>query len=260
MEDVQANIESRDSDLDVDEQADFNTLRADDTDTETVTFSVPDDLTNDDYDVDVTLVGTDENGARHGDHWLFTLDIEVPRDEVTITNFELMSDTISCNENRVSLDITLENTGRDDQDDISIFVDSSKLDLMESVYNIQLDEADSTTKTFDLTLPKNLTPGNYFIQIIANVNSDDETDREAAQLTVETCQPQQPPVTPPEEEDQEDTTDVNVIQVPPTGGVIYGKPTQTDFFSSSAYIVLLGVLIIVGFLLFLILLVVLLKR
>jgi len=156
IEDVEVTVESRDSDLDVDEDIDFDTIRADRNDMEQLSFEIPDDIDEDDYDIEMFLTGTDENGARHGDYWTFTLDVEVPDNELVISSYDLFPSQIDCNVNKVTLSVTLENTGTSDQDRGAILIESARLDIKESIYRIEIDSEDRITKTFDLALPDDL--------------------------------------------------------------------------------------------------------
>ncbi len=252
IEDIEVEIR-QDDDLDWDETIDFGRIRPDDEDIKSETLQIDDDVDDDDYEVEMWVTGYDENGARHGEYWTFEVEVEVPRDEVSIEDYDLFPSTISCNKD-ASLTVTIKNTGSDDQDEVSIFLESSKLDIKQSIYHIELDEGDRTSKTFDLDIPNDIEPGQYFIQIIANVDHSEESDRDAARLVIQECQPYDE-----DEEDEEDDI-FQIIDVPPTSGVIYGTPKQTDFFDSSAYVLLLAVLVFIAILMFVLLLAVLLKK
>jgi len=262
IDNIDAKIESQDSDIDVDEDLSFGSIGADNDDSDSVSFSVPDDISDANYDIDLWMTGEDENGALHGDSWTFTLEVNVISDQVDITSFDLFPDTLSCNNRRTTLSVTLKNTGSSDQDEVSIFIDSSKLDIKDSVYNIVVDESETVTRTFDLTVPGDLNPGTYFIQIVANVNSDEETDRQSANLIVESCDKPGVPVNPGTNTTQPPVntgnTEVKVVEVPPTSGVIYGKPKQESTSAMSAWFI--AALFAIAILLFVILVVVLLRK
>jgi archaellum component FlaF (FlaF/FlaG flagellin family) len=264
IEDVSVTLNSKDSDMDVDEDVDFSTINSDDSDEEKVSFSVPDDIDDGDYDFEMYVTGNDENGARHGEYIKFSFNVDVLRDEVKISTFSLSPETLECTEKQATLSITLENTGRDDQESVSVIIESAKLDVKESIYKIALDEADRTTKTFDIKIPDKTAAGQYFIQIIANVNNNDETDRQSATLVIKPCKPAVvTPVEPPKNnvDTPKSNTDVNIIEMPPATGVIYGTPkTEKGFFDSNEYVMLLGGIFAVALLLFVILIVVLLRK
>jgi hypothetical protein len=237
-------------------------MRSGDEDTETLSFDIPDDVDDDDYDFELFVVGTDENGARHGDHLEFTLTVEVPRDEVLISSATVSPSELSCLARKASLRVSIENTGTDDQDRAAILIDSPRLDLKQSIYNIVLDEGDLETKTFDLILPNDVEPGVYYITVIANYDNTKESDRQSATLVIKECVTEpvddEEDVTPDEDEDD---SNVEVITIPPTTGLVIGEDKEKDsFLNSEAYVLLLAGVFIVALLMFFILIVLLLKR
>ncbi len=255
IEDVEVEFEPDDSDFD-DESIDFNDVNADDTDTETFSFSVPDDVDDSTYEFEMWVTGTDENGARHGEYMTFRLEVDVPRDEVTITDAYLSPSSIDCDDRHTTLRVTIENTGRDDQSKASIFVTSTKLDIKQSVYNIDVDEGDTASKTFDLRLEDDVTPGQYTITVTSNYDNSDESDIDSVTLTVKECKT----VVPDDDDDDDSNTDVNVIEVPPSTGVIYGDEKEPSFFESNQYLLMLGGLFLVALFMFFILIVAILRK
>jgi hypothetical protein len=265
IEDITVRIESTDSDLDVDEEMDFGYISANDDDTDSVSFYVPDDIDDGTYGMEMWLTGVDENGARHGERLKFYLRVEVPNDEVLIKNFDLIPGTLSCNDRSATLTVTLENTGSDDQDRASLFIESTKLDIKQSVYNILLDSGDTVSKTFEIDVPDDISPGTYFIQMIANVQINKETDRQAAQLVVRDCQPSTGGNGQTDGQTGGQATGgtgsgISVITIPPTGGVIYSTPKKQSFFDTTEYILLLAMLFFIALVLLLILIVVMVRK
>jgi hypothetical protein len=261
IEDIELELSPENSDFD-DDSTDFNDMRSGDEDTETLSFDIPDDVDDDDYDFELFVVGTDENGARHGDHLEFTLTVEVPRDEVLISSATVSPSELSCLARKASLRVSIENTGTDDQDRAAILIDSPRLDLKQSIYNIVLDEGDLETKTFDLILPNDVEPGVYYITVIANYDNTKESDRQSATLVIKECVTEpvddEEDVTPDEDEDD---SNVEVITIPPTTGLVIGEDKEKDsFLNSEAYVLLLAGVFIVALLMFFILIVLLLKR
>ncbi len=254
IEDVDIELEPDDNDFDDDSDS-ISRLRARDDDIVTLSFDVPDDIDDDSYDFELWVTGEDENGARHGEFWTFTLEVDVPRDEVIISDYNLNPSSLECDDSSATLSVRLENIGRDDQSKVSIFIESTRLDIKQSVYHIDLDEGDSISKTFALRLPDDVEPGQYFIQIIANVDNNEETDRDAATLIVRECRDDTPV-----DDDDDDQTEIKIIEVPPTAGVIYSSEKDDSFFDSNGYVMLLAVLFFIALLLMFILLVVLLRK
>ena len=217
-------------------------------DVESLSFDVPDDVKEDDYDFDIYVTGDDENGARHGEFWTFTLEVEVPDDEITITDAYVNPSRIDCDVKHVTLKVEIENSGTDDQRKAAIEIDSPRLDLQDSIYNIDIDEGDSDTKTFDISLPDDVDPGTYFITVSSFYDNNKESDVDSVQLIVEECYEE--PVVDDDidwEEEEEDNTEVNIIEVPPSTGVIVGEEKEASFFESGSYTLLLGGLFLIAF-------------
>ena len=262
INDITVELEPDQSDFDV-YSADFSDLGSDSTDTETLSFSVPDDVSKDDHDFDLYVTGTDENGALHGDTLTFTLEVDVPRDEVTITDAYINPSSIDCDIRHVTLKVSLENTGTDDQNRAAIEIDSSRLDIKESLYNIELDEGDKITKSFELSLPDDVEPGSYYVTVDSFYDNSKESDTASAQLIIRECVDD----TIPNDEDidwedpeDDSNTEVNIIEVPPSTGVIVGEQKEPSFFESNSYTLLLGFLFIIALLMFFIMLIVILKK
>ena len=256
IEDIELEFEPDDGDFDS-ESFDFNDLKADDSDTDSFSFSVPDDADDKKYDFEIWVTGEDQFGALHGEYLVFTLEVEVEDDEVTIDDLVLTPSSLSCEQTHFTLKVYLENTGQDDQDEVSLWVDQEELDIGEDVYDLELDEGDRLTRSFDLTIPEGTEPGNYFIQVTANVDDDEETDLDYATLTIRECEED---IDFPDEDEDDSNTDVNIIEIPPGQGVIVDEEKEPSFFETPQYILLLGGVFLVILLMLFILVVVLLKR
>jgi len=250
--DVDLELESDDSDMDIDESESFD-VDSDDQVTETFTFSIPDDIDEDDYNVELRMVAEDENGALHGEFLEFSLKVDVPKDNIEIKDLEVMPEYLSCERRSFTLDVTLKNTGSRDQDEVSIFVESSELDIAEEIFDMSVDEGDTETKSFGLMISKDATPGVYYLKVIANVDNDEETDRDAIRVTVEDC-PDEDDYVPPVIDDDDDD-----VIVPPTGNVIYGEPKEDSFFDSKEYVMILGAIFVLALIMLFVLIVVLVK-
>lgn len=265
IEDIELEFEPDDSDWD-DETIDYNDLGAEKEDTESFSFTVPDDIDEDDYDFELWVIGTDENGALHGEWMQFTLEVVVPDDDISITDAYFSPSTVECGINHITLKVMIENTGTDDQSKAAIEIDSPRLDLQDSIYNIDIDEGDSETYTFDISIPEDTEPGTYYVTVETFYNNNDESNLASVSLIVEDCQEDYVDDEDIDwEEDETDTednsnTDVNIIEVPPSTGVIVGEEKEPSFFESNAYTLLLVALFLVALLMFFIMLIVLLRK
>ncbi|MBU0758294.1 MAG: hypothetical protein KKF44_09570 [Nanoarchaeota archaeon] len=264
INDIEANVQV--DDLDVDEDFNFGDLNSDDTDEDTVTFSIESDADDGNYDLYVYVIGEDDNGALHGERREVTFEITKESHEITITNYEFSPTTLDCDETYVSVEVTLENTGKKDESKVTLDIVQDKLDILETVNRIDLDSGDDIRKTFSINLPKDTKPGSYYFDIIAFYDDDEETDRVSEKITVRECSTA--PATPvdnyPDYPDDTTSGDVVVEYIPPTQDVIYGQPGRTEDIvktpSSNMYVLLLVLGIIIVIVLILILFAMLLKK
>ncbi|MEM2131610.1 MAG: hypothetical protein QXR96_03730, partial [Candidatus Woesearchaeota archaeon] len=275
---IDLTVESADSDMDVEKDVSFGTLNPNKKSTKKISFSVPDDLEEDVYDFYLYFTGEDENGALHGDYYEFKLNLELENDEITITNVNLFPNEFNCIEKTGKLNVEIKNTGKNEQDEVSIFIDSSKLDLLDSIYNIVLDENEKTTRTFNFELPKNLNKGVYSILVRANYDSDVESDREIIYLNYNCENPYQnqtnnqnnnqnnnnnnqnnnPPLISGNDQNNNQNTDVNIVETP-DAPVIYGKE-KNSFLDSQEFVFILIILIVIAMVLISVLIGILIKK
>lgn len=271
IEDVEIEFEPDDSDFDED-TFDLGDIKSEDTDSESFTFDIPDDVNEDNYDFELWVTGDDENGARHGEFMKFTLEVEVPRDQITIKDAYLNPDTVDCDQGHVTLRVNVENTGSRDQDEVVIEVKSDLLGVNMLSYPdyIELEEEDDATESFDITLPDDVDPGVYYFIVTANYDGDEESDTESVTLVIEECgfdfdDEDEDDFDFGDEDDDEDdsNTEVNIIEVPPSTGIIYGDDKvdeEVNFFDTPQYLMLLGGLFLFALLIFFVLLVVILRK
>ncbi|MBN1503325.1 hypothetical protein JW930_07335 [Candidatus Woesearchaeota archaeon] len=251
--DIEATIEIDEDDWDVDEDLDFSDLDAEDDDEDSVSFSVDKDADDRTFTMYVQLTGDDENGARHGEYWEIDMTVERERHEILIEEYSARPNTLECDERDFRVTVTIENTGQRDEDQVTLDIENERLGILDSIPRIELDEGDSTTEYFEVSLPWDTEPGTYYFDIIAYYDNDEETDRVSLKISVEECQTT---TTLPYV-----TTTLKVIDYPPGSGVYYGQPIQKQgFMESKEYILLLIVAIVIVLMLILVLVAVLVRK
>ena len=273
IEDVEIEFEPDDSDFD-DDTFDVGDVDSEDTEAESFSFDIPDDVDEDNFDFELWVIGDDENGARHGEYLKFTLEVEVPRDQITIKDAYLNPESIDCDQGHVTLRVNVENTGSRDQDEVVIKVKSDRLGVNMLSYPdyIDLEEEDDATESFDISLPEDVNPGLYNFIVTSYYDGDEESDTESISLEIRECEfdfddDDDDDVFDDDDDDEFDdddsNTDVNIIEVPPSTGVIYGDDKvdeKVSFYDTPQYLLLLGGLFLFALLIFFVLLVVLLRR
>ncbi|MCA9478171.1 MAG: hypothetical protein KC535_03435 [Nanoarchaeota archaeon] len=255
IENAYFQIESDDSDWDIDEESDETDIKEDKEEDFTVTFTIDDNLDDDQTDVTIRAYGEDEeDNFEHYDELTFSFEIDRERDEIRIISANLDKTSYSCTDSYANLDLKFKNTGTDDQDEVVIEVIASELDWHKRLYDLELDEGDSETESF--RIPLNGESDDYFVEITAYVNNDEETDSEVIVIPI-ICTSSTSSTTTGSSGSTSTTTspDENTVVVvtPPTTSttdastsVVYGKPVGAldDFRDSNLYVVLLVALIV----------------
>ncbi|MBN2454183.1 PKD domain-containing protein [Candidatus Woesearchaeota archaeon] len=227
-------------DLDVDEEEDLSDLKPEERDTLTMSFTLDDDIEDGTYEGLLTVEGTDENGALHGESWRIEFEVDRKTHEIDIKSFTVTPSTVRC-ENSVELRVSIRNIGTRDEDEVSLHIESADLSFGDVINYIELDEDDSTTKTFTIPIPSKLSDGIKRIIISTYYNTDASSDRETVLVTKEACSSTPEPE---EEEEEEEQEPVDVVVIPPeddgvTGDVVAEPVVEEPFTESFGYMALL---------------------
>ncbi|MGV8141198.1 MAG: hypothetical protein ACP5NW_02015 [Candidatus Woesearchaeota archaeon] len=186
IEDIEVDIDSS-GDLDLDDSDEIGSL--DYGDEESISFSaeIPDDADDgDDYDIEVTVEGRDENGIYHSDTYEATLEVSREAHEILITDLYFSPKTITC-KGKVTLNIELENTGKYDEDNVQLKIVNTELDISEGLYQPELEKDDTLRKTFSFNIVDDVDPGSYEFMVTAFYDVDEVSDIQTAILEVEQC-------------------------------------------------------------------------
>jgi len=251
-------VESSDNDWDIEEESDEENLKEEDDFDFVVKFTIDDDLDDDETDVTIKVFGNDEEeNFEHYDELTFSFEIDRERDEVRIISVDFNKNSYSCSDRYAEVDVKFKNTGTDDQDEVRIELISDDLDWHKRLIDIELDEGDSETETFKIDLSEAEGTKEYFVDITAYVETDEETDSEVAFFTYNcgtTTDSGSTTTNPNNPSNPVDSGNTVVVVTPPTdsevtgnsGNVVYGEPVGTfdDFRGSTLYILLLIAVII----------------
>ena len=190
IENVEVAAEIDDSDFDFDESEDLSDLSPKDTDSVTFSNIVVDTEADGSYDLVVTVSGTDENGAVHGESMTVELKVERETHEVIITKAQLTKPTVKCVDGefeKTDAKISVLNIGKRDEEKASVEAVISDLDITVSKDSLTLDKDDAATYTLSLQVPKGTKAGTYDVDVIAAAVNGVETDSKTLSLTVEAC-------------------------------------------------------------------------
>ncbi len=249
-------LELRSSDLDVADGLDdsLSGLDAGDRDDDmTVSFTLdPEDIDPEDapFDIDVTITGTTRDGAKHGETWTITLDMDVESRDLNIISATANPSTLSlCSDNRrIRVDTEVRNMGLRDLDTAMLRFDIDGQNVGALIRDIELDQGDKETFIANLDLPRTIAPGTYYVDIKAypTTSTSSTTDDEAVIITVLECQTQT--VTQNTTNNNNNNNQNNTITSP----VIQGTPVSSTTGKSvlgneTVYIAILALLVVLMF-------------
>jgi len=244
-------------DMDLSETDSLNDLRQGEKDSVTFTTDIPTDASDGDtFYVDITVTGTDDNGATHRDTFSFSFEVRKPTHEITIKSFSLSPQKIVC-AGQVTINAELQNTGRNNEDQVHLLIENNELGLSQRFYGMSLDTDESIKKTYTFSVDNTTAPGTYNILLTSFYASTSESDNQVLTLTVDPCQQSSTtttPTTPTTPTTTPTTPTPTIPQVVPTSGAtpVYGSASFTD---STAFIVVLVAAVIIILLILIILLV-----
>lgn len=252
IENTYFEIESDESDWNIDEKSTKKDIREDHSKDIQVSFVIGSDLDEENTDVVIRAYGDDrQNYFEHYDEWTISFEIQKENDEVSIKSWTWTNEPITCDDNYANLRVTIKNTGTDDQDEVMLEVASEKSELgyAKRIRDISLDSDDSKVETFQIPI-KDIKEGSYFLTLRTYYNTDEKSDEEVINLDVGSCID----TSPKGNDDSSGTKDnggTTVITTPPTlpntgATPIYGQPVnKIEQFTSSIWYIILLIIVVV---------------
>ena len=240
-------IESIDDEGDdnLEESEDVGDIKADDKESFSIEFTIPEDVEGGDYDVTLTIEAEDENGAKHSVEWDLTLQVEKEKHDIQITKASVSPSKVSCSRN-IKVDVELKNQGTSDEDEVVLLIESADLEIDNkdtSIEEIEEGTGDDTEfdKIYSFTIGDDVKAGTYPISIKSYYDTDTESDSTSIDIIVEKCS-----VAADEEEEEE-----TVVVVSPPSVVVddvdgpevltesVTETTEISLFQSGTYLTLL---------------------
>ena len=267
IQDVEIEITIRniddEGDDDLEETDEVGDISADDEETFSITFEIPEDVEADDYDVKIVVTGEDENGAKHYVEWNnVKIKVEKDKHDITVKKASVSPSKISCSR-KIGVNVGLKNQGEKDEDEVVVRIESSDLGISHEDTSIpEIDEGtgDDTEyeKTYEFTVNDDVKAGTYTIAVKSYYETDTSSDSKSIDLIVESCSEEEPEeedvvvvTSPPEEEDEEEAGPA-IITTP------YTETTEAGI-SANIYMILLVAGIAIAVIVILVMFVVLLK-
>ncbi|MEM4240206.1 MAG: hypothetical protein QXM31_01600 [Candidatus Woesearchaeota archaeon] len=254
-----------DSDFDVSEDEDIDGLDADDKDSVTLEFDIPDDVDDGTYTMVITAYGKDENGAIHGEKWEIRLDVVRLSHDVQIRSPSISPSTVSaCDGGTVRVISRIANFGTRDEDDVAVELNVPDLKYTKRITDIELDSDDSTSVSFVIEVPAKSKPGIYRATLSTFFDRTAPSNSQAVEFAVEKCEEPEVVVVPTAQQNATVTPQTGGQTAQPTGGAVAvprARVTSTSSFTNSAaYLWLLAGVGAVLLLIIIILLVVAFKK
>ncbi|MBW2989612.1 hypothetical protein KY358_04825 [Candidatus Woesearchaeota archaeon] len=237
-----------DDDLEADEEV--GDIDADDKESFSLEFEIPEDVDEGDYDVIILIEGEDSNGAKHSVEWDdVRIKVEKDKHDIVIRKASVSPDEVSCSR-RISVNVGLKNQGRSDEDEVVVLIESTALEI--SNEDISIDEIEEGTGEdteydgkYTFTLSDKIKPGTYPIDIKVYYDTDTLSDSETVDLVVKKCEVEEEEieeeeeeeevvvvVSPPEDEGFEDEPEILTTEVIP-------ETTEASLLQSDTYLFIL---------------------
>ncbi len=193
------------------------------------------------YEIEINVVGIDENNARHGETWILELELDVERRDIRFIRTRISPTTVSCENPRFNLETEIRNVGQRDLDQAMIRATIMDLNINQLRRDIDIFWGDTRTYNIGFEIPRDTTPGEYFVEVYAHPTRSvtDYTDTDILSFTVLEC-PTDVVDEEPEEEEVEET------ETPPP--VVIGQPIERTeertFLGDDTYVLILTALVV----------------
>ncbi len=211
---VKITIENIDDGDDIIEDSNEKDIRADDKETYTVEFTIPENAEEDSYTVLIEAYGEDDNGAEHYDKKELELTVERESHDLRIKNVNI-NPAVACVGDSVSISATLKNEGTRDEDRATIQIEVKDLNYEDyETFSLESYDNDYNEKTTTFTInTKNAKPGEYKIVLKAYYD-DNLIDYYETKLYLEDCKKTEEKTT------QEEKPIAIIVEQKPTNDII----------------------------------------
>jgi len=192
MEDVLVTVKILDVDGDdlEEESEEYDIDNGDDENDFEVEFDLSsEDIDEEKYTIEVTVEGEAEDGSEHETVVTKEVSLDLEKHNVIIKKASLTSETVQCLK-QTNLEVTVENIGKSNENEVEIKVTNSELGIDEVQRNIDLDKFSGKDKDYRAVFSLNLNEanaGSYPISIEVFRDEDKLEQSKSVTLTVEDC-------------------------------------------------------------------------
>lgn len=258
--DVKVEIDTDDTDvIDLDENDEEDSVETN-TETEFELSAAIEDDADGTGTLTIRVSGEDDNKALHGEKWDLKFKVEREAHEIAISSIRMNPTLVSCNQGSrdIQLEVEVRNIGKKKEREVKVEIsaDRGHFKLQKSESDIEVDKNDELPVRFTFTVPVEVEPGTYPIEVNTYTKRTLLSESETTTLTVPDCG-FVVPASEPEQQDEQKREDEVVVTAPsagtaasaPAGTVATATPvakkaTKT-FTASNAYIGALVAIIVV---------------
>ena len=215
----------------VDEQTDFSINAGNKMDSSkdgTVEFTVPKDVKDGEYTLDIKVEGKDQNKAKFTTKWKMKIKIQRNKDDIRIESVTVTPLEVSCGPRNIQVTTKVSNQGSNNQKHLTLRVESLSLGLKNSE-DFALDKGSSTSNTktsvVDLEVDPNLKAGTYKIDANSFIDYTVPADKKTATVVVKSCATKKEEVKEAEKVVKEDA---NVTKQQSEGKVAVGSEKKNS--------------------------------
>ncbi|HIH12334.1 TPA: hypothetical protein HA242_01300 [Candidatus Woesearchaeota archaeon] len=190
MTDVTITVKILDVDSEnLEEESDSFDIKKSDSEKSTVEFDLSNENADEEkYTLEITVEGTADDDTKHRTTETKVVDVERANHDLVLKRVELSPSLVQCARD-ATLSVTVQNTGKSDENDVEIKVSNAQLSLELNKPNIQLDKFSDTdnedSTTFRLGL-ENAAAGTYTLLVEAYRDGTVEDSKELT-LEVKAC-------------------------------------------------------------------------
>ena len=175
---------------DIEEESDEFNLDSDEDETVTLTFNLEDEtLDEDSYVLEIVVEGEDNDNNKHRVVERKTVDVDRESHKVVVKRANLRTNVLQCNANTF-VDVTVENIGKSNEDDVEIRVRNSELGINLNKDNIDLDKFSGNdndySTSFAISTDDDVEDGSYSLVVEVLLDGDLE-DRKDLTLEIRDC-------------------------------------------------------------------------
>ena len=209
---VLVTIKEIDDEEDIDEESENFDLDPEEDKNVIVSLDLPLEVEEGNYDIEILVKGDDEEGAEHKVEWNIDMELKKESHDIYIKSAYLTKDKITCS-GVTSLKTRIMNLGKKDEDNVRIEAKNSGLDLDFEKGRLVLvedpyDDDNIHEQAIPIVVKEGVKAGTYPIDFNVYINDRILFATKKIDLTVESCETEEPAKEEETPEEKNETVDV----------------------------------------------------